>query len=147
MKATLYRIDGPWPGFLAILPRPRGGDWLEDEIKAWLEAGIDVVLSALGTDAISELDLQSEPELCLAHGIEWINSPIADRGVPAVEGATKLPSNSEEGLWAAIQHWCRLLTEIRQILPDAEWEASVDDHDIYWDPKRRMFDPSVETQS
>lgn len=83
MKATLYRIEGPWPGRLAILPRPRGGDWLEDEIKAWKAAGIDLVLSALEPDEMAELDLPSEGELCQAHGIEWINLPIADCGVPA----------------------------------------------------------------
>jgi hypothetical protein len=32
MRAQLYWIEGPWAGHFAIVPRPRGGDWLEDEI-------------------------------------------------------------------------------------------------------------------
>jgi hypothetical protein len=36
MRAELYWIEGPWPSQLAILPRPRGGEWLEDEIRSQL---------------------------------------------------------------------------------------------------------------
>ena len=50
MKAELSIVDGPWPGRLAIVPRPRGGDWLEDEVRAWREAGVDIVVSALEAD-------------------------------------------------------------------------------------------------
>lgn len=32
---------------LAIVPRPRGDDWLDDEMVALREAGIDVVVSML----------------------------------------------------------------------------------------------------
>ena len=35
MHTELYWIPGPWLGRLAIMPRPRGGDWLEDEIRSW----------------------------------------------------------------------------------------------------------------
>jgi hypothetical protein len=59
------------------------------------------------------------------------------------EGATKLPSNSEEAFWAAIQYWCRLLTEIRRIIPDADWRVHIDDHDIWWDPELREYDPAM----
>jgi hypothetical protein len=55
------------------------------------------------------------------------------------EGATKLPTNSEE----AIPYWCRLLSEIRQALPDGKWAVHVDDCDIWWDPVREEYDPSV----
>ena len=43
MKTAPYWIDGPWPGRLAIVPRPRGGDWLEDEVRAWRQVGLDNV--------------------------------------------------------------------------------------------------------
>ena len=36
----LYWISGPWAGKLAIAARPRGGDWLEDEIRDWKNGGI-----------------------------------------------------------------------------------------------------------
>ena len=31
MWTSLYWIDGPWKGKLALSGRPRGGDWLKDE--------------------------------------------------------------------------------------------------------------------
>jgi protein-tyrosine phosphatase len=82
MRATLYWIEGPWPGRLAILPRPRGGDWLEDEVRAWREAGIGVVLSALTQEEVVELDIEHEAEFCRAQGIDFVSVPIPDRDVP-----------------------------------------------------------------
>lgn len=99
MKATLYRIEGPWPGRLAILPRPRGGDWLEDEIKAWKDAGIDQVVSALEPDEVSELNLEEEQKLCQANAIEWISFPVKDRGTPAdTEKVTEIVRQVESRL-------------------------------------------------
>ena len=47
MLAQLYWIDAPTGRRLAILARPRGGDWLEDEVRSWRGQGIDVVVSLL----------------------------------------------------------------------------------------------------
>lgn len=47
MKAELFWIDGPWQGRLAVMPRPRGGDWLEDEIVSLNKMGISVLVSTL----------------------------------------------------------------------------------------------------
>ncbi len=58
------------------------------------------------------------------------------------EGATKLPLCSEDAMWAAAQHWCRLLSEIRRMLPGAAWRVHVDDHHIPWDEDRGAFDPA-----
>ena len=87
MRAQPYWIEGPWKGGLAILPRPRGGDWLEDEISAWQESGIDVVVSLLAPDEVAEFDLQAENALSEAYGIEFVSFPIPDRGVPDSEAA------------------------------------------------------------
>ena len=59
------------------------------------------------------------------------------------EGATKLPDSSEHALWELLQHWCKLLSEVRRAVPDAEWHVSVDDHDIAWDEGLQQFDPTV----
>jgi protein-tyrosine phosphatase len=83
MRVTPYLINGPWRGRLAILPRPRGGDWLEDEVKAWRNAGIEIVVSALEQEEVAELDLAAEASLSRAESLEFINYPIADRGVPS----------------------------------------------------------------
>ena len=72
---------------LSIMPRPRAGDWLADEIGAWRGAGLDTVLSLLEPAEVSELGLGSEPALCLSCGIEFLSFPIPDRGVPASAAA------------------------------------------------------------
>lgn len=82
MRTELYWIEGPWPGRLAIMPRPRGGDWLEDEIASWQRLGIAAIVSALTREETAELDLIQEKEQCEAAGIEFLTFPIADRGVP-----------------------------------------------------------------
>lgn len=83
MQAELYWIAGPWPGRLAIVPRPRGGDWLEDEIASWRRVGIAAVVSTLTKEEISELDLDREGDFCRKAGIEWVAFPITDRSVPS----------------------------------------------------------------
>jgi protein-tyrosine phosphatase len=82
MRTELFWIEGPWPGRLAIMPRPRGGDWLEDEIRAWRTAGVDTVVSALCAEEVAELDLTEEAALCQANGIEFLDFPVTDRSVP-----------------------------------------------------------------
>ena len=70
-------------GRLAIMARPRAGDWLEDEITGWKAEEIDTVVSLLERDEVDELGLNLEAALCAREGIEFISFPIADRGVPA----------------------------------------------------------------
>jgi predicted protein tyrosine phosphatase len=82
MKAQLYWIEGPWAGRFAIVPRPRGGDWLEDEVQAWKDAGFDRVVSLLMPDEVADLDLGQEAAWCQTHGIQFISFPIPDRSVP-----------------------------------------------------------------
>jgi hypothetical protein len=59
------------------------------------------------------------------------------------EGATKLPDNSQDAMWELVQHWCRLLSEVRRAVPGAAWRVHVDDHDIRWDEDAREYDPSA----
>ncbi len=87
MRAQLYWIEGPWTGRFAIVPRPRGGDWLEDEAQAWQHAGLDRVVSLLTPDEVADLDLGKEEAWCQAHGIQFVSFPIPDRSVPASRNA------------------------------------------------------------
>ena len=82
MKPDVYWINGPWPGRLAILARPRGADWLEDEVAGWKDAGVDVVVSLLTRGEDSELGLVDERKLVQQHGLTFISFPIADYSVP-----------------------------------------------------------------
>ena len=81
-RTVTYRIPGPWPGPLSIVLRPRGGDWLADEVMAWRDSGIHTVVSLLTDDEAAELDLADEARLCRQHGIELVAFPIPDRGMP-----------------------------------------------------------------
>jgi hypothetical protein len=50
MMPDLFWITGLWRGRLAISTRPRGGEWLEDEIRGWHRARVDSVVSLLEKD-------------------------------------------------------------------------------------------------
>jgi protein-tyrosine phosphatase len=65
------------------MPRPRGGDWLEEEIQSWRRIGIDMVVSLLTREEQAELNLPDEETFCRANEIEFVSFPIADRSVPS----------------------------------------------------------------
>jgi len=75
-------VPGPWPGHLGIVPRPRGGDWLANEVRSWHDSGLDVVTSLLTPDEEAELDLRDEATYSRAEGLEFYAYPIPDYGVP-----------------------------------------------------------------
>ena len=85
----IYRIKGPWSGELAIVPRPRGGDWLEDEIKTLKDEGFDIMVSLLTPAEIDELDLRHEPELVRKGGLQFCSYSIPDLGVPASQDSAR----------------------------------------------------------
>ena len=82
MGTNVFWITGPWQGRLGIVPRPRGADWLDDETRAWREAGIDLVVSLLEPDEEAELALTDESVSSVASGLEFRSFPIPDRSVP-----------------------------------------------------------------
>lgn len=82
MRATTYPIRTATPGRLAIVARPRGGDWLCDEITALSREGIDVLVSMLTPDETEELGLCGEAEECQAANLTFFNIPLLDRSVP-----------------------------------------------------------------
>ena len=83
MRQQVYWIDLPMAGRLAIMARPRAGDWLDDEISGWRVQGIDIIVSLLEQEEVSELELQREAGLCREQGMKFLSFPIPDRGVPA----------------------------------------------------------------
>lgn len=94
MSHDLFWIAGPWRGRLAIATRPRGDDWLRDEVSGWRRSGIDVVVSLLEIDESDQLGLLEESKVAEANGIRFISFPIPDRGVPpSVPAAVSLMSN------------------------------------------------------
>jgi len=82
IKPDVYWIDGPWTGRLAILARPRGADWLEDEVEGWKHAGLDTVVSLLTRAEEVELGLSEEADLVRHCGLMFMSFPIPDYSVP-----------------------------------------------------------------
>lgn len=82
MWTEFYRVPGPWPGSLAIGPRPRGGDWLGDELGRWRASGVTDVVSLLTPPEVQELELQGEAAMCAQRGLAFHSLPIPDRAVP-----------------------------------------------------------------
>jgi protein-tyrosine phosphatase len=68
---------------LAIMPRPRSGEWLADEIAGYQRLGVQTVVSLLESHEARELDLADEESLCRAANLQFLSFPIADRGVPS----------------------------------------------------------------
>jgi protein-tyrosine phosphatase len=64
------------------MARPRGGDWLEDEMASLREAGVDVLVCMLMTSELRELELADEGTVAEAAGIRFIGLPTPDRGTP-----------------------------------------------------------------
>lgn len=89
IKPDVYWLEGPWPGRLAILARPRGEDWLGDEVQGWKDAGVDVVVSLLSQSEETELGLTEEREIVQRSGLIFINFPIPDYSVPPSKQATR----------------------------------------------------------
>jgi protein-tyrosine phosphatase len=82
MQVKIYWINGIESGRLGIMPRPRGGDWLEDEIHSLKMSGVDAVVSLLESDEMTELDIAEEKSFCEANSISYISFPIRDRNIP-----------------------------------------------------------------
>ncbi|WPV70276.1 hypothetical protein [Chitinophaga sp. LS1] len=78
MSTKIYWITDT----IGIMPRPRGNEWLEDEIIAFKKQGVDIIVSLLEQSEITELGLRQEKLLCEKHSIQFINFPIPDRSLP-----------------------------------------------------------------
>jgi protein-tyrosine phosphatase len=99
MFTDLFWVDGPWLGRMAISPRPRGGEWLDDEMQGWRRTGVDAVVSLLEPGEAEDLGLDEERKHCEANGMEFFSLPIMDRSVPGSdEEAARLLAALEEAL-------------------------------------------------
>jgi hypothetical protein len=89
MHTDLFWVEGPWLGRMAISPRPRGEDWLDDEMIGWRKAGVDAVVSLLEPDEAEHLGLDRERRFSEANDMEFYSLPIADRNVPDSDADTE----------------------------------------------------------
>ena len=85
MACKVYWIHKfPEGSQLGIMPRPRGGEWLEDEIHSLKNQKVGLIISLLEPSEIYELELVHQKEICEINGIEYLNFPIPDRDIPQI---------------------------------------------------------------
>lgn len=83
---------------LAIVPRPHGGQRLGEEMLALREAGIDIVVSMLEEPEARELGLELEQAAAARAGLDFINFPIQDRGVPNLQQFNQFLAELEKSI-------------------------------------------------
>lgn len=61
---------------LAIMPRPRSGEWLADEIAGYQRLGVQTIVSLLESNEARELDLVAEESFCRAANLQSFPSRL-----------------------------------------------------------------------
>ncbi|SRR5581483_329908 len=132
MRATIFPITAAAPIRIAIVARPRGNDWLCDEIRALSQEGIEVLVSMLTNEEAHELGLSSESLKCETAGISFLNLAVPDRSVPLdkdvfLNGVEQLEELARQGRYLAVH--CRAgigrsSMLAASILVRLGWEAS-----------------------
>jgi protein-tyrosine phosphatase len=67
---------------LAIVLRPRGGNWLENDLQRIRMAGIQTIVSTIESAEARELGLAEEGPTVERLGMHFISYPLQDRSVP-----------------------------------------------------------------
>src|SRR6266498_1697172 len=106
MFVNIYWIDSLAPGRIGIMARPRGDDWLEDEIRFLACNGVEVLGSLLTDSEIYELRLVDEGMYCAQQQITYVPFPIRDRQTPPLS----------EHTFTVMQELARLLEEQRTVV-------------------------------
>jgi protein-tyrosine phosphatase len=88
MRPEVHWIDLPASVRLAIMPRPRAGDWLDGEIAGWRAEGIGVIVSLVEAEEVRELGLHREAGLCHDLDMEFVAFPVPDGDVTLSTGDT-----------------------------------------------------------
>jgi protein-tyrosine phosphatase len=78
----IFWIEGNPPATLAVVLRPRGEDWLEDELLRMKRGGIETLVSLLEKIEAAMLGLENEGPLAERIGIRFLSYPIPDVHVP-----------------------------------------------------------------
>lgn len=79
---------------LAIVMRPRGEEWLDDELIRLQRNGIDTLVSLLEPAESQALGLGREDEAARSAGVTFLSFPIPDRNVP--QDANRFRAFAEE---------------------------------------------------
>lgn len=78
----VFWIKGRPPVKLAIVMKPRGGAWLEQDLRALRKAGVQTLVSLLEKDEAEWLGLDSERQFAERLEMTFLSFPIPDMHVP-----------------------------------------------------------------
>jgi hypothetical protein len=79
----IFWIKGNPPAPLAIVLRPRGDEWLEDELLGMRRGGIQTLVSLLEEDEAVLLGLADEAPIAEHVGLKFLSYPIPDTEIPS----------------------------------------------------------------
>ena len=82
LNPKLHWIRNIEPYRLAVTPCPLRTIDLREQIDAWHQAGIDLVVSLLEPREAEDLGVLKESEVCDSFGIQFLSFPIRDHCVP-----------------------------------------------------------------
>jgi len=82
MDINIYEITPCPQGRLAIMARPRGDEWLRDELESLKSHGVSDVVSMLTHSEETELELGNESDLCTSIGLRFHRHSVQDRSLP-----------------------------------------------------------------
>ena len=83
MKPEIYQIELIGSGSLCVMAKPVANEWIEDEFSSIASYGIDRIVSLLENHEAFDLGLSKEKQLTEKFGMEFIQYPIPDRGLPS----------------------------------------------------------------
>ncbi|MGA7312528.1 MAG: hypothetical protein WBX22_01035 [Silvibacterium sp.] len=86
----IYWIEHDERPHLAIVARPRGDDWLEEDLANLKRGGIEILVSLLTPSEAIDLGLAAERDLAERLGIEFVSYPVLDRTTPGDLGGFRL---------------------------------------------------------
>lgn len=79
----LYFVEHTLRGRLAIATRPRGGDWLQDDLKRLGMYRVGLLVSMLTPEESRELQLEEEGRLAADLQLSFLSVPVNDRSLPS----------------------------------------------------------------
>lgn len=93
MKPSIYQVACDTDGSLFVMPKP-SGEWLEEDISHYKITGVRKIISLLTVQEAAELELSDEDEICARYGVNFLQHPIEDRGLPAMREFSTLIENT-----------------------------------------------------
>lgn len=78
----IYWLDQVCDGRLGMMARPKGGEWLAEEVVQLRRNSVSRLVTLLEREEMVELGLGKLASTCSTHGITWTHFPITDRGIP-----------------------------------------------------------------